>query len=260
VQKKSVSSWNTIIFLKICYKKLRGCNNVKKIKLFCIAHAGGSAVSFIKWRDYIDKKIEVIPIELSGRGARIDQKLYDTFEEAVDDVYNVINSETENSKYAIYGHSMGSWIALALCYKLAKEKRKPPVHLFVSGKEAPFTKEKEENIHMLNDKELEKKLKELGGTPRYIFENEELKKMFLPIIRADYKIIERYKFKEKQELNCPISFFYGINDSISDYEINGWSNFTNNEFRIIKFKGNHFFLYEDVEKVSEEINSILKCY
>lgn len=147
-----------------------------------------AAASFNKWKDYIDKEIEVVPIELSGRGARIDQKLYDTLEEAVEDVYNIIKNEIDDFNYAIYGHSMGSWIALELCYKIEKERRKPPVHLFVSGKEAPFTKEKKEDIHLLNDKELEKRLIELGGTPKYIFDNEELKKIFLPIIRADYKI------------------------------------------------------------------------
>ncbi len=44
-----------------------------KITLFCIPYAGGSAVIYSKGEKYIDACIEIVPVELAGRGKRFDE-------------------------------------------------------------------------------------------------------------------------------------------------------------------------------------------
>ncbi|WP_435261622.1 thioesterase domain-containing protein [Tenacibaculum sp. nBUS_03] len=40
----------------------------KKIKLFCLPYAGGSAKSiYSKWKESLDSAIELHPVELAGR-------------------------------------------------------------------------------------------------------------------------------------------------------------------------------------------------
>ena len=91
---------------------------MKKIKLFCFPYAGGSAAAYNKWRQYLDKHIELRPVELAGRGRRIYDPLYQSIEEAVDDVYQLISPELAKGPYAFFGHSMGGIIAYELAYKI----------------------------------------------------------------------------------------------------------------------------------------------
>ena len=65
---------------------------MQKTKLFCFPHAGGSAFSYAKWKNHFNPYIEVVPVELAGRGYRIEENLYQSMEEAVNDVYNKISS------------------------------------------------------------------------------------------------------------------------------------------------------------------------
>lgn len=44
---------------------------MSKIKLICIPYAGGSAQVYKKWEKYIHSSVEVVPIELAGRGKRL---------------------------------------------------------------------------------------------------------------------------------------------------------------------------------------------
>lgn len=81
---------------------------MKQIKLFTIPYAGGSSVVFQEWKKYFDNEIELIPIELAGRGKRFNNPLYNTLEEAVDDVLKQIQScLVPGDDYALFGHSMG---------------------------------------------------------------------------------------------------------------------------------------------------------
>ena len=45
----------------------------KKVQLFLLPYAGGNAFSFYKVSRFIDSKIEVIPVEYSGRGTRANE-------------------------------------------------------------------------------------------------------------------------------------------------------------------------------------------
>lgn len=40
-------------------------------KLFCFPFAGGSSIVFRKWQEKFPKEIEVIAVELPGRGRRL---------------------------------------------------------------------------------------------------------------------------------------------------------------------------------------------
>jgi len=50
-----------------------------KIKLFCLPCAGGSSSLYSKWNRHIKSEIEVVSIELKGRGIRIDEDFYENF-------------------------------------------------------------------------------------------------------------------------------------------------------------------------------------
>ena len=76
-------------------------------------------------------------IELAGKGLRLTENMYDSFGEAVEDLYNYITFNIRCSNYAIFGHSMGSTLAYELAKKITYNNIQLPSHLFLSGRNAP---------------------------------------------------------------------------------------------------------------------------
>lgn len=226
-----------------------------KVKLFCIPHAGGSAVIYNRWKKLLGENIELIPVELSGRGRRIGEKLYDSLEEAIDDVTNFIEDNIEEEEYMIYGHSMGCAIAYEAACNLLEKGYKMPANLFLSGRECPFVKSTRDDVHSLNDEDFAKAVVELGGTPKEVFENKELNEVFVPILRSDYKNIETFEpINIDTVLPVNITVLNGKEDSITEEQKEGWRKLTSKEFRRYDFNGGHFFLHETPEKVVKIIN------
>ncbi|MDU6373717.1 MAG: thioesterase domain-containing protein, partial [Bradyrhizobium sp.] len=46
------------------------------MRLICLPYAGGSAMIYARWRRLLPSWIEVVPLELPGRGARMDEPLH----------------------------------------------------------------------------------------------------------------------------------------------------------------------------------------
>ncbi len=235
---------------------------MSKIKLICLPYAGGTAQAYMKWNTYLDENIELYPIELAGRGIRYNEELYESFEHALEDVYEKIKDEITESPYALFGHSMGCWLAYELWHKIKEEKHKKPVHLFLSGRRAPNIRNKEEKHYMKTNDELKEVMMKYGGTPIEILNDEELFNYFFPIIKADLKITENYKYVKKNErIDCNISVFTGKKDTtINMKELISWKNYTLLSCKITKFDGGHFFINEKLEDVVNNINLTLRTY
>jgi medium-chain acyl-[acyl-carrier-protein] hydrolase len=233
--------------------------NMNRIKLFCIPYAGGSVEIYRKWNKYLDMNIDLKLIELSGRGKRATEPLYDNLERAVDDVYRNISTELDGGVYAIFGHSMGNLIAYEVCHKIIERGQQAPVHIFFSGRGSPNGQKEKRNVHLLPDEEFKKKLKELGGTPEDVLNNEDLLNYFLPIIRADFKIVEQYQYLPKlQKLQSNITVFNGTQDDIRFEDLIEWRNHTDKDCKFYNFIGGHFFINYYAEEIVKFINLTLE--
>jgi surfactin synthase thioesterase subunit len=231
----------------------------KKFKLFCLPYAGGSSAVFNKWRQYLDKRIEMHAVELAGRGRRIYDPLYDSIEEAVDDVYNIVKGLLDETPYAIFGHSMGGIIAYELAQKISTLKQPPPDHIFFSGRGAPHVpRNNNKMFHKMPEKEFKKEIIDLGGTPKEFFDHPELIDVLLPTLRSDFKIAETYeKSKDIKPLNCDITVFIGKEEDVKAEQMHGWKEHTNKICTIHYFEGEHFFINEKMEKIVKIINNQL---
>ncbi|AOZ77366.1 gramicidin dehydrogenase [Clostridium pasteurianum DSM 525 = ATCC 6013] len=227
------------------------------MKLFCIPHAGGSAAAYSKWQNYIDPAIEVCPVELAGRGRRFNEGCYKDISEAVEDIYNIIKEDL-NQEYAFLGHSMGSLIAYELTRYIIKLKGRTPEHIFFSGRKAPDVLYENNSIHKLSDEKLKNKSLEFSGTPREVLRNEYMCRAFLKVLRQDFKICETYTYKnEKLKLNCNISILNGDKDNININHIALWKKHTSRSCHIYSFKGGHFYIEDNMERIASIINSTL---
>lgn len=234
---------------------------MKKIKLFCIPYAGGSASIFFAWKKYIEKWVELIPIELSGHGIRMNETLITDINRQVNDIVSSIKDQIDESDYAIFGHSMGSTISYELGQRIQKLQLKQPIHIFFSGSIPPFYSA-ERRIACLPDDKFIQEIISLGGTPKEIYENRDIMDLYTPILRADYKLLEEYQYDEQnQKLNCDISIFYSSEDLHCNIDkLHNWSEITQKRIEFYKFVGNHFFIIHEAKEVVDRVNNILYLY
>lgn len=226
------------------------------MKLFCLPYAGGSATVFSKWNSLIaDKSIEVVPVEMPGRGIRFSEDLCSDMKVLVNSLYEDLKKDFIKEDYMIFGHSMGALISFYLSDKIRSEGIRQPSRLFVSGKEAPHIYKEDDIKHTLPDDVFMKKIYDLGGTPKELLENEDFLEIYIPILKNDYKLVADSKYdNDVQSFDYDITVFNGVQDVLTDEEIKAWSKFTNKKFKAYNFEGDHFFIHDHAK---EMLNIIL---
>ena len=234
---------------------------MKAVDLYCIPYAGSSAeYTYTRLKTILPKNIEVKPLELAGRGTRILEKFYMNIEEVVSDLIEVFRNRNKDKPYAIYAHSMGTIITYELIKAIKKEGLLEPICLFLSGRQPPHYIYNRRDIHDLPYDEFIEDIEELGGNVKKVFQNKEMKRIFLPILRSDYKMIEEYRFNgEYERIKGDIVIFYADNDLLAN-DINSleeWSRYTDGHLEFHKFEGGHFFLLDNWNKICTLISNKL---
>ncbi|MFL5748600.1 MAG: thioesterase II family protein [Niastella sp.] len=233
---------------------------MRKTKLFCLPYAGGSASIYNRWKQHLGADIELVTIELAGKGRRIGESLYQDLSEAVQDVYKIIKKDLADAPYALFGHSMGGLISYELAQRIRANGLPAPVHIFFSGKSAPhIEREDEKKYHLMDDEEFERELIHLGGTPPEFFESPELAGIFLPILRSDFKMAQTTTNKGViYPLNIPITVFLGKKDDQTPEQCDGWKFHTTKGCTLHYFEGGHFFLHDEMDPILKIINRTIR--
>jgi external thioesterase TEII len=225
-----------------------------KPQLFLVHFAGGNCYSF-QFMNLLLNKFDIIPLELPGRGKRMQEGLIKDFDLAAQDIYNqILGKLVPFGNFLIYGHSMGAYLTLRVTGMLEKIN-KFPMHIIVSGNPGPGLREDKRYYLLEKDKFIEA-LKEMGGLPMEIIENKELFDFFEPIIRADFEIVEKVPLDSEKPVNVPIYAMMGSEEEKAK-DISNWSNFTKAGFNFEVLKGDHFFIHKHSERIASIIN---ECY
>lgn len=234
----------------------------KRWKLYCFPYAGGSAAIYNGWKKRLDKDIDLVAVELAGRGKRIYDLLYNSIDEAVDDVYKIIKNDLNGSSlFGFFGHSMGGIIAFELAHKLRKKNLQQPSVIFFSGRGAPHVprREDKEIYHKLPEDEFRKKILDLGGTPTEFFKHPELLEVLLPMLKSDFKIAETFTGStEITPFDYDIKVLIGKEEDVTAEQMHGWKEHTSKICTMYYFEGGHFFINEETEKVVDIVNNTVR--
>ena len=223
-----------------------------KQQLFLLHFAGGNAYSYNFIRKYLENNFEFHPLELPGRGKRISEALLYNKKDAIEDYVTQITKLRNDQSYLIYGHSMGATLGLSVT-KMMEEISDAPEKLIVSGNAGPGISTRDYKRYLLDDKAFKEELRRLGGVPNEVLENEELFNFFNTSIRADFEILEKDMYSEKDVvLKTPIYAIMGDEEEMAA-DINNWSKFTANDFNSNIWSGNHFFIHKYPYKLSQLI-------
>ncbi len=154
-----------------------------------------------------------------------------------------------DGRFALLGCSLGALVGFELARRARGLGLAPPEHLFVCGCGAPHSPDPTPPAHVLPDAEFLDAVCSLGGVPDEVLAHRELVELMLPILRADYKAHETYRYLAEEPLNCPITVFGGTADqTISQARLEGWSRQTRAGFALEMFDGGHFFMQEREEE------------
>lgn len=214
-----------------------------KFNLFCFPFAGGSVYSYTKYTSVAPRNVHLIPLELPGRGKRIIEPLLTDIHTMADDLYNVIKPRL-NEPYAFYGHSMGTVLAYLITKRLISEGMNTPAYLFMSGRFGPSAKDPDPCNHNLPQKEFRAKLKEIGGSPDEFLADDTLMDFFDPILRADFRAIEEYKYEPSEPLDIPIVVMVGKEEKMTPEQAMAWQQETTKPIDLRWFSGKHFFILD----------------
>lgn len=226
------------------------------MKLFCISHAGGSSFSYSSWKKSVPKGIELQPMDISGHGMKLNKRLNkNIYENASELAKDISRSIAENEEYALFGHSLGAILAYEVYIELKKMNVDLPIHIFFSGRGNPSRADKVLFNELPDDQFIIGISDSYNGDIAEIMENDELRDIFLPILRNDFEMIENYKFKE-EVVDCDISIMNGKQDkTISLLDEIAWRKLTNKKCFFSDYDGGHFYLY-DPDNISEIFKQI----
>jgi medium-chain acyl-[acyl-carrier-protein] hydrolase len=93
----------------------------------------------------------------------------------------------------------------------------------------------------------------MNGTPAEVLANAEMMQLMLPILRADFQICETYEPRDGPPLDCPITIFGGTDDKITLEELTAWKDYTLGPFKVQVFPGDHFFIRNEENGISQTI-------
>lgn len=227
------------------------------LKLFSFYCAGANISMFNSWRKNSPEGLDVIPVELPGRGSKMSQPL-------LDNIYKIVNTiapkleQQLTGPFAFLGHSMGALVAYELARYLRRHDEDLPLHLFVASHSAPHLFRRTKPLYKLPEKEFITELKKMNGTPDEVLDNKDLMGFLIPILRSDFKACETYKWKVDLPLPCGITAFGGVDDeSVTANDLKMWEQHTTGSFELRPFPGDHFFLYEQQDEILNHVSKTL---
>lgn len=227
------------------------------LTLFCLPCAGASSAMYRPWRTLLGGGIELVPLEYPGRGTRFGDPFAATVDGLAAEMARRVRAQG-TSHYALFGHSLGAVIAFETACQLRELGHPPARALIVSARRAPELPVPPRRLHDAPDGELIEFLRELGGTPEAALQMPEMLELLLPVLRADLRLYENYRFRQGLPLDCPIHALAGREDSGTSVEnMRAWRAHTRGDFSLELFAGGHFYLQQHQSAVLAYLNRLL---
>jgi surfactin synthase thioesterase subunit len=250
-------------------------NPAARVRLFCFPFAGGGASTFRPWTARLDPAIELVAIEPPGRQTRIE-------EPTIRDVSTFVGQLVPallpflDMPFAVYGHCLGALTLFETVRALMRDHGRSPVHVFVSGARPPD----EIHRHQAFETALAARLLALPGfsvfepvhrQPDEVFaeamlqfnvlatgaflSDPELRRLMLPVIRAEFEMSSRYRHAPEPAWDVPLTCLTGLRDPyVSAENARSWARFTRRRFQLLMVDTEHFLVVDDNEAVIDVVN------
>ncbi|MEU7578201.1 alpha/beta fold hydrolase [Streptomyces sp. NPDC041068] len=229
-------------------------------RLLCFPHAGGSVSAYHALSAAVTGVVDPVLVQYPGRQDRYGEPFAEGADEVVDAVLAALPAWDDGRPLALFGHSMGALLAFETARRMAAEGRTPAA-LIVSGRRGPSLPWRPAGgrpVREMSDDELVADMRKLSGTESEVLSSPELRPLFLPPVRADYRIVDDYVYRDAPPLDCPLSVLTGDDDPRVTIEgARAWQRETRGAFSCHVLTGGHFFLDDHLPYVTDVIAAAL---
>ena len=230
---------------------------MNKASIFCFPFAGGSASSFNCWKRLPAPFVDIVPLEYSGHGWRMKERLYCSVNEAAEDMAKtIIASNCDN--YLLLGYSYGSLVALETAY-LLRDFQHSPRALIVAAQRPPHLLRKDKLFNLNDERKLMDAVISLGHIPEEILACPEFINLYSEIICADIIATQRHIHNSTLgRLDIPVYAFRGVDDEETPREdMEQYKYYTESLCKVLDIEGDHFFAFDKNEEFLETLGVVL---
>jgi surfactin synthase thioesterase subunit len=221
--------------------------------LFCLPYSGSGASVFHSWRQAIDPRVEVVPVHLPGREDRIAEPLGHSPAAIAAAIAGHVNRP-----YGIYGHSIGARLGFEVIRSLRRLGAPPPVRFYPAAARPPDVPDPLSSCAELADDDFLAALIERIAAPAELRDVPELRELLLPVLRADFEWVARYRYRAEPPLGTAVTAISGDADpETTALDMLGWARQTSASFRLHTLPGNHFFLRTALQQLTSLISADL---
>lgn len=229
--------------------------------VFSFAHGGSSALSLKPFIEAAGPELDVIAVQLPGRGARFGEPFAETCDALLADLLPVMAAAIDRP-YALFGHSVGAALAFAAAGELERRGEEPPLALFVSAfapppgdgaarKAGPLSTA---DWLRLSDHAFLAQLARFAPVDPRAWRDDGVRDLIVKPTRADFRLAETVPLGGAQAIATPIVAFGGRDDPEAPAEtLERWRALTTGTFARETFDGGHFYFDSDARPVAGSV-------
>jgi surfactin synthase thioesterase subunit len=218
------------------------------VSLLCFPCAGASASMYLRWRRTLPRWIDLVPVELPGRGVRLSEPGVEDFDTLVSHLSNE-HAAALSGAYALFGHSMGAKLAYGIAHHQQAMGARLPLALVASGSPSPSRPDAAKLPAKADIAGLIAHLRRQGGTPEEVFESGELMRITLDVLGTDFRVCDSFRRRDAAPLALPLHVLAGRQDDIAPARIEAWLPEASGPTSIDWFDGGHFFIRQQEAQV-----------
>ncbi|MEU8775814.1 alpha/beta fold hydrolase [Streptomyces sp. NPDC048606] len=210
-------------------------------RLVCFPHEGGSARLFDTWGEGLTGT-EVYAVRYPGRGPRSNEPCPTDVHRLAAEIARAVAPLTDRP-VALFGHSLGAWVAFETARRLQRAGT-PAGHLFASGAHAPQTRtglgaSRTQHGHDA----VAAALVEIGGRDGGGLLDPALRRMVMPYVTADHRMLDGYVYRQGPPLDCPVTTVVGVGDPhVTARDTASWALLTRRGHRGYTVPGGRLYL------------------
>lgn len=232
-------------------------NRPSQGRVICFPHAGSGAAAFRGMTGRFFQDYEMLVVQYPGRETRIREGFTRRMEDMVSGLISALRPFL-NGPYMVFGHSMGSKISYETLLRFQAEGMVMPSRYIVSCSPSPFKNLGLEPAYKKPDEEFLAYLMKLGGVPEELVAMPDLLQMVLPILRADFELLDHYRIAANRALlGVPLLAIASPQDhSMRTSDVDRWGEVVAGDCHRLDVQGGHFYF----PKINYRFQDILSAW